>query len=203
VYTIYINDKPFIITDDWDHLIHDHTYQHFHSDNRLQIRKISQDLITNNKYSGAVVHAENMIKAFEGFSSDYEIVEAAGGVIENELGQILMIYRKGCWDLPKGKIEKGETEAIAAKREVMEECGLLKVEVKTKFTATYHTFFMPQKNVLKISHWYRMTSPSNDRLKPQLEEDITEIKWFTKSQIDLEKLDTYRSIQKVLDLYLN
>ena len=62
---------------------------------------------------------------------------------------------------------------------------------------------MPQKNVLKISHWYRMTSPSNDRLKPQLEEDITEIKWFTKSQIDLEKLDTYRSIQKVLDLYLN
>lgn len=202
MYTIFINDKPFLITDDWDYLIQDATYLHYYSDDRAYIKKIIGDFLGNSKCKGLVLHATNAIKAFEAFCSEYEIVEAAGGVVENELEQILLIYRKGCWDLPKGKIEIGETEAIAARREVMEECGLLKVEVKTKLCVTYHTFFMPQKNVLKISHWYEMSSSSKEKLKPQLEEDITEIKWFVKSLLDLDKLDTYKSIYEVLRLYL-
>jgi hypothetical protein len=62
---------------------------------------------------------------------------------------------------------------------------------------------MTQHRVLKISHWYKMTCSSKENLKPQLEEDITEIKWFVKSLLDTGKLDTYRSINEVLNIYLN
>jgi 8-oxo-dGTP pyrophosphatase MutT (NUDIX family) len=203
VYTIFINNKPFIITNDWDYLINDTSYQHHYSDDLASVTKISQDLINNNKSRGLVLHASDEVKAFETFCSNYVIVEAAGGIVENELQQLLLIYRKGCWDLPKGRIEKDETEALAAKREVMEECGLVNVEVKGKLTTTYHTFYVPQRNVLKISHWYKMFCPSTDKLKPQTEEEITEIKWFVKSLLDLNKLDTYNSIHQVLELYLN
>ena len=203
MYTIYINDRPFIITDDWDYLIQDTSYRHYYIDDAEAIGKISRDFLNNSKTKGLVLHAANSVKAFESFCTNYTIVEAAGGIVENELQQILLIYRKGCWDLPKGRIEKGETEMLAARREVMEECGLVNVEVKSKLTTSYHTFFMPQKNVLKISHWYKMYCPSTDKVKPQTEEDITEIKWFVKSLLDLSKLDTYNSIHQVLEIYLD
>lgn len=105
--------------------------------------------------------------------------------------------------MPKGKIEKGETEISAAKREVIEECGINQVEVKSKIGTTYHTFNMYGKNVLKISHWYRMIILSTEKLKPQTEEDITEIKWFDKNGPELKKLEAYKSIHEILNLYLN
>ncbi len=203
MYTIFINDRPFIITADRDYLINDRSLLHYYSDDLAAITKMSLDFLNSNKSKGLVLHASNEVKAFETFSSNYIIVEAAGGVVENELSQLLMIYRKGRWDLPKGRIEKEETEALAARREVMEECGLVNVELRSKLTTTYHTFFMPQRNVLKISHWYNMFCPSTDKLKPQTEEDITEIKWYVKSLLDVKKLDTYNSIHQVLELYLN
>lgn len=203
VYTIFINNKPFIITADWDYLINNSAYQHYYDDDLTTINKISREFLSNKKSIGLILHAIDSVKVFETFCSSYEVVEAAGGIVENELEQLLFIFRKGCWDLPKGKIEKGETEILAAKREVMEECGLQNVEVRSKIATTYHTFFMSQKNALKISHWYSMTASSNEKLIPQLEEDITDIKWFLKSTLDIDKLDTYKSIFQVLSVYLN
>ncbi len=202
MYTIFINDKPFIITDDWDYFINDASYLHYYNDDLLTINKIAHDFIGNKANKGLVLHASNAVKAFETFCTNYELIEAAGGIVENELDEVLLIYRKGRWDLPKGKMEVGETEMIAAKREVMEECGLTAVEVKAKLITTYHTFFLPQKNVMKISHWYMMSSSSTEKIKPQLEEDITDIKWFGRATLDIEKLDTYPSIYNVLQLYL-
>jgi ADP-ribose pyrophosphatase YjhB (NUDIX family) len=202
VYTIFINDKPFIITDDWDYLINDKSYQHHYNDDLDSVLKISADFLNNTRDKGVVIHASNAIKAFETFCSSYDVVEAAGGIVENELQQILLIYRKGCWDLPKGKIEAGETESEAAKREVSEECGLMNLELKGKITTSYHTYYMPGKNVLKISHWYLMSCSSKEKVKPQAEEDITEIKWYVRSLLDLKKLDTYKSIHQVLSVYL-
>jgi ADP-ribose pyrophosphatase YjhB (NUDIX family) len=201
-YTIFINDKPFVITDDWDYLIHDPSYLHHYNDNRENVVKITREFVDNTRNRGLILHASNSLKAFESFCSDYQLVEAAGGIVENEKEQVLLIHRKGRWDLPKGKIEKNETETEAAKREVMEECGLQHVVTGAKLTTTYHTFFMTQHRVLKISHWYKMQCSSEEALKPQLEEDITEIKWFVKSLLDPNKLDTYKSITQVLKLYL-
>ncbi len=203
MYTIYINDKPFIICDDWDHLIHNKSYLHYYNNDGDFITKTSKDFLQATNKVGAVMHTSNAIKAFELFSQNYDVIEAAGGVIENELKQILMIFRRGFWDMPKGKIEKGETEISAAKREVIEECGINQVEVKSKIGTTYHTFNMYGKNVLKISHWYRMVISSTEKLKPQTEEDITEIKWFDKNGPELKKLEAYKSIHEILNLYLN
>jgi ADP-ribose pyrophosphatase YjhB (NUDIX family) len=52
-----------------------------------------------------------------------KIVMAAGGLVENEHGEILLIYRKKHWDLPKGKLDAGETLEECAVREVEEETG--------------------------------------------------------------------------------
>ncbi len=203
MYTIYINNKPFIITDDWDLMISDTSYLHHYNDNAEYIGKITREFVNSNKHKGLILHASSAVGAFEKFCSHYDIVEAAGGVVENELQQVLLIHRKGCWDLPKGRIEEGESEAQAARREVMEECGIKQVETGPKLLTTYHTFYMPQKNVLKVSHWFAMKCSSEEKIVPQTEEDITEIKWFVKSLLDLSKLDTYSSIHEVLYVYLN
>ncbi len=203
MYTIFINDKPFIITEDQDYLIHDFSYQHFYNEDSATVQKLSREFVSNTKNRGLILHTSNSLKAFEIFCRDYEVLEAAGGIVENELNQLLVIFRKGKWDLPKGKIEAEETETIAAKREVIEECGVTNVVVKKKLTTSYHTYYMGNKNVLKISHWYMMFCPSTDKLKPQTEEDITEIKWVDKYSLDLNSLNTYGSILHVLKFYLN
>jgi 8-oxo-dGTP pyrophosphatase MutT (NUDIX family) len=54
-------------------------------------------------------------------------VRAAGAVLENDAGEVAVIYRPKYedWTLPKGKLEPGETEEEAAVREVEEETGYL------------------------------------------------------------------------------
>ncbi|MBK9671561.1 MAG: NUDIX domain-containing protein [Bacteroidetes bacterium] len=72
-------------------------------------------------------------------NSIYTKIEAAGGIVKNKQGQLLFIFRHGKWDLPKGKIEKGENEQDAALREVEEECGIAELTLQKKLTTTFHT----------------------------------------------------------------
>src|SRR3982751_3416807 len=58
------------------------------------------------------------------FWKKFKIVKAGGGLVVNEENKILMIFRRGKWDLPKGKLDKGETLEQCAVREVEEETGL-------------------------------------------------------------------------------
>jgi 8-oxo-dGTP pyrophosphatase MutT (NUDIX family) len=53
------------------------------------------------------------------------IIKAGGGIVVNEQNEVLLIYRRGKWDLPKGKLDDGETIEECALREVKEETGLL------------------------------------------------------------------------------
>ncbi len=50
------------------------------------------------------------------FSKGMTSVEAAGGLVLNEKGEVLMIFRRGSWDLPKGKIDPNESVETAAIR---------------------------------------------------------------------------------------
>ena len=43
----------------------------------------------------------------EQIKNQYKVIKAAGGVVRNEKGQVLMMYRLKKWDLPKGKLDKG------------------------------------------------------------------------------------------------
>ena len=111
------------------------------------------------------------------FKSKLPVVQAGGGLVRNQSGKMLFIFRKGKWDLPKGKIDKGETLEKGAKREVKEETGVKKLELNGLAGVTYHIFKRNDKYQLKETHWFHMTTAYTGKLKPELQEDITKAKW--------------------------
>jgi ADP-ribose pyrophosphatase YjhB (NUDIX family) len=111
------------------------------------------------------------------FKSKLPVVQAGGGLVRNQSGKMLFIFRKGKWDLPKGKIDKGETLEKGAKREVKEETGVKKLQLNGLAGVTYHIFKRNNKYQLKETHWFHMTTTYTGKLKPELQEDITKAKW--------------------------
>jgi ADP-ribose pyrophosphatase YjhB (NUDIX family) len=111
------------------------------------------------------------------FKSKLPVVQAGGGLVRNQSGKMLFIFRKGKWDLPKGKIDKDETLEKGAKREVKEETGVKKLHINGLAGVTYHIFKRNDKFQLKETHWFHMTTSYTGKLKPELQEDITKAKW--------------------------
>ena len=126
------------------------------------------------------------------------LIEAAGGLVKNETGGYLFIFRNGKWDIPKGKIEKDEKVKEAAVREVEEECGIKVSELGTKICKTYHSYIYKGEVVLKKTHWFKMNCKGQLKLKPQKEEGITDIRWFKKNEITPITQNTFPSIIDVL-----
>ena len=126
------------------------------------------------------------------------LIEAAGGLVKNENGDYLFIYRNDKWDLPKGKIEKLEKVKVAAVREVEEECGIRVSKLGDKICKTYHVYVSRGEVVLKKTHWFSMKYKGDERLKPQIEEGITDVRWFRKNHIDAILQNTFPSILDVL-----
>ncbi|WP_421869668.1 NUDIX hydrolase [Marinoscillum sp.] len=129
----------------------------------------------------------------------FKVIEAAGGVVD-KAGKILLIYRKGRWDIPKGKMEKGEKKRECAIREVEEETGV-KVSIEKKINTTWHTYVNKKKYILKKTHWYVMKCEDDTRLGPQTEEDIEEVRWMTLSELRAALYNSYRSIRVVIQEY--
>ena len=127
------------------------------------------------------------------------MIEAAGGLVFNKDEQILMIFRKGKWDLPKGKLEEGENKKQCAIREVEEECGIVGLDIIEKLLETYHTYNMDGEEVLKKTYWYKMKTDYSAKLIPQLEEGITKVSWVDKDQISKKLKNSYGNISDVLN----
>lgn len=125
----------------------------------------------------------------------HEEVIAAGGLVVNGQGKFLFIERLGFLDLPKGKLEKGESIDEAALREVEEECGITSLEIVKKLPTTYHTYFHKGRRVLKPSYWFLMRSSLEvQNLVPQTEEGITAVLWLSKEEALSREKEMYRSI---------
>ena len=134
----------------------------------------------------------------------FRIIEASGGLVVNRNAEVLMIFRRGHWDLPKGKIDKGETKKEAAIREVQEETGIDNVGVVKKIGITHHIYRTPEDGrVLKPSYWYLMCSPDME-LIPQFTEDIEKAIWVPSDQRLLQDYTPiYPSIRIMLKQYLS
>lgn len=128
--------------------------------------------------------------------SGFTIVEAAGGLVRDPDGRLLAIFRRGKWDLPKGKVEKGEFYQQTALREVKEECGLDQIDLGKKLSDTYHVYFDNGKSVLKRTIWYEMFVIGNVQLIPQTEEDITDVRWFDYQTVSEVMRNTYESLKE-------
>jgi len=135
------------------------------------------------------------------FFSFFKILEAAGGVVRNEKNEILVIFRSGKWDLPKGKFDKREeTFKQAALREVQEETGIKALTVKRKLMTTYHLYFRKEKMILKPTCWFEMFAESSSKLVPEAKENISLVAWVTKDEIPGILKNTYYSLKEVFNL---
>jgi 8-oxo-dGTP pyrophosphatase MutT (NUDIX family) len=123
---------------------------------------------------------------------------AAGGLVENEKGEILFMFRRGKWDLPKGKLDPGETLEECALREVEEETGVGQLELKKFLLQTLHEYEELGKVIEKKTHWFLMSTTSHQSLIPQIEEDITELRWIAAANFEIVLRNTYPAIVEVL-----
>ncbi|WP_257667832.1 NUDIX hydrolase [Parapedobacter tibetensis] len=128
-----------------------------------------------------------------------KIIKASGGLVKNGHGDYLIIYRLGKWDLPKGKVDEGESMKRAAVREVEEECGIKVNYLGQKIITTYHAYIMKGELVIKKTNWYEMGVNKVPKLKPQLEENITEALWLPKAELNKVRENTYPLIADILD----
>lgn len=200
---IYFSDKPVFLCNELDAVLQEYLH---HPDvvfidevSNPAIKSLLHEIVKPEFHAGILLDAdlEYLKKAF---FKHFTLVTAAGGLIENEKHEILLIHRRGKWDLPKGKLDPGETIEQCALREVEEETGLKHVQIKKELVITYHTYDEYGKHILKDSHWYLMKVKGEQNLQPQMEEDINEIRWVKKADLDKYLTNTFPSIKDVLAL---
>ena len=203
---VYFGDKPVYLCNTIDaelqEILHHPDAILIDEISSAAINSLLHEIVKEEFHAGVLLH-EDLDKLIKKFIKHFQLIEAAGGIVQNEKKQLLFIYRLDKWDLPKGKIEKGEGIETAALREIEEETGLTHLIIKNKIGETYHTYNAFGKHYFKITHWFYVSCPSDQTLVPQTEENIEEIKWFAKKNLATALGNTYPSIKDILQKFLN
>lgn len=200
-YKIFFGDKPVFLCDDVSHELHEYLH---HPDcvfidetSRPALKSMLHEIIKPDFHSG-IIYSKDLDLLKKDFFRLFTIVEAAGGLVQNDKKEYLLIHRRGHWDLPKGKIDKGETKEQAAIREVEEETGLKNIKLGKQISTTYHTYHEFGKFILKPSYWFAMKVSGEQDIKPQTEEDIMEIKWVKQADMNHYFSNMYASVRELL-----
>lgn len=198
---IYFDDKPLFLCDTIDSEIEPYVH---HDDsvfidelNLHTVKAMIHEMQLPKVHAGIFLHPDlNELK--KSFWKKFTVIQAGGGFVINKKEEVLLIFRRGKWDLPKGKLDKGETIEQCAVREVQEETGLKNIKLLSPLTVTYHTYHEGTKFVLKESHWYTLSGDEEEKLIPQTEEQIQEIKWVPQAEVKKYYNQTYSSVIEVL-----
>jgi len=203
---IYFNDKPLFLCDAVDESIQ----PFIHHDDAIFIDELNSHTVKamihemqQPKVHAGVFYHPDLEELKKAFYKKFTIVQAGGGLVRNEAKSILMIFRRGKWDLPKGKLDKKEKLEDCAIREVKEETGLENVTLGSPLTITYHTYHEAARFILKESHWFNMKAGDDQKLTPQAEEQITEIKWVKPKDLGKYFDSAFPSVVEVLKLAFN
>jgi ADP-ribose pyrophosphatase YjhB (NUDIX family) len=199
---IYFNDKPLFLCDSIDDVIQPYV----HHDDAIfmdeldvhSIKTIIHEMQQPQVHAGVFYHPD-LAELKKAFLKKFTLIQAAGGLVKNEKKEILMIFRRGRWDLPKGKLDQGESLEDCAVREVEEETGLKNAELKSPLLTTHHVYHEGTKHILKESHWFTMTVSGEQQLTPQTDEDISEIRWIDQASLDSYLKKTFPLINDIIE----
>ena len=195
MYKVFFNQKPIILSTQI--IKNDDSCPLFYIKFSVADKIISA--LKKKSISSVVLYHPKKEKLEMHFNKLFPIVEAAGGLVINELNQYLFIYRNKKWDLPKGRMRKNEMIIDAAVREVEEETSVRDLIVKKQLPITYHIFKRNRKYKLKKTYWYLMETSYNGQLVPQLNEGIEKAVWKNKNEIDLLIKSAYKNIEFLLN----
>lgn len=190
MYKVFVNDCPIILTDNKKNTT---------NFNLVNFESVKVDEIVSrifqNKLKGITLFCENLDECWRQFQSNFKSQKAAGGKVINANNEVLFIYRFNKWDLPKGKLEKGESILACAVREVEEECGITNLQIVKPLETTYHIYKEKGNIILKTTYWFLMYSDYDGELTPQLEEGIEQVV-FKNEGASVEALkNTYENIK--------
>lgn len=217
---IFVNDKPFDLIS-YEELNPNKTYEsvyhqqedlpsHLPWKDDILFHEPSHDLIIRLLYTlrtrklkdldsiTLVSKDKDALKKF--VKSRFSIIKAAGGIVSKK-DKILLIFRLGKWDFPKGKFEKGETPKQCAVREVEEECSV-KVKEGKRICNTWHTYTQDRKSILKKTYWFEMDCVSDAQMAPQKEEGIDDIRWFYEGDAKIALINSYPSMRYLFKHYI-
>jgi 8-oxo-dGTP pyrophosphatase MutT (NUDIX family) len=198
---IYFQDKTLFLCDDIDEAI----TPYVHHDDAVFVDEFSTPAIKSmihemyqKKVQVGILYHTNLDELKKAVWKKFNIILAAGGVVQDQHRNILLIHRRGKWDLPKGKLDKKESLEVCAIREVKEETGLKEVRLIESLATTHHVYDESGKHILKETHWYLMHADGKQPVHPQTEEQIDEIKWVKQSALKEYLNNTYPLIKDVL-----
>lgn len=190
MYKVFINDVPIILSTQKQIGSRYTTY----SLKSVDIEQVIKDIVSKKIYYVNLYHKKEEKLLFH-LKKKLKVITAAGGMVFNSKKEILFIHRKGRWDLPKGKVDKGETLQEAAIREIEEETGVKDLQIVGFIDTTYHILKRNGKYKLKETYWYKMFTEYDGKLTPETKEGIKKAKWknFEKSQKAIH--DSYENVK--------
>lgn len=202
MYKVYVNGKPFFMgtpdtTGELGFLPSKNIHNAPYMGKKKQIKQFLDLLNKNQAIEAVILYADNAEKIWADFQACFTILEAAGGYVTNPAQELLVFYRRDSWDMPKGKIDPGETPEQAAVREVMEETGLKNIELGPFLLHTWHTYTQKGERILKKTWWYTMQT-TDTQVTPQTEEDIERIEWVKPAEWLASNPLVYKSIKEVM-----
>ena len=200
MYKVFIQNIPVIFTDERSNKEMD-AIKFFEGYDFINLHQNMSDLHPKGL---EIIHSKPR-KAWRAFKRNFKMIKAGGGLVKNEKDQLLFIFRLSKWDLPKGKLDVGETIKECAVREVEEECNLKNIQRHRKICNTYHTYTTSKNYMLKKSYWYNMSVNGNQKLIPQTKENITQAIWVNPKKVGKYLKNSYGAIIEVIDQagYLN
>jgi ADP-ribose pyrophosphatase YjhB (NUDIX family) len=198
---IYFQNKPLYLTDSLNGVVADYLHQQetlfLDELNAHTVDTMVRQLEDTEIRTGVFYHAD-LPALLDAFKKKLTLIQAAGGLVLSGDKKVLLIFRLGKWDLPKGKLEEGEELSACALRETEEETGLKGAKILQPLPTTYHTYHRDGQHVLKESLWFLMKVKKTQKLTPQTEEDIEKCEWAEVSELRKYMDHMHRSVADVI-----
>ena len=197
MHKIYLEKRCIVICSPEEPALSDPNSVELHLGETPDIASIVDMFETSAYLSRVYIPTADIEGTYRRFCAQFKEVNAAGGLVSNRRGDVLLIRRNDLWDLPKGHQEAGEDISVTALREVQEETGVLNLELRELICVTDHCYRRNDIWHLKHTWWYDMLYTDPVDLTPQREEDITKAAWVARSGLSPYLKNTYPSIAEV------